>query len=234
MSWFLRIFYENFLIFPRSRHSDNVVCIHAALQMSPNWSRCITPYHSLTRCLYAFRISCRVACFDTPNILYGSPKESPATTDGVDWRITRRLNSKNAYLINRVILLFHVTSWWNCRLLVDAWVIKKSINNIIRDAVIISTGLSPFMHERVIRDYILRGYINCYLFASNYRSLVCSSHSELAGIFCADHHPLIVTWGVDSYRRLVSHLPQTHKIHSRNPDRSINCWYHRWYKKIDS
>lgn len=170
MPWFLKIFCENFLILP-GRHADNAVVYmqHCRCFQSEESS-----YHSLTRCLYAFRISCRVACFDTPNILYGFPKESAATADGVDWRITRRLNSKNAYFINRAILLFHVTSWWNCRLLVDAWVIKKSINNIIRDAVIILTGLSPFMHKRIIRDYILRGYISIVIYLLRTIALSCA------------------------------------------------------------
>lgn len=94
-------------------------------------------YHSLTRCLYAFRISCTVACFDTPNILYGSPKESPAITDGVNWRTAKRLSSRNACFINGTTPATRGTLPWLCR----SPVIKKPIDIIIRDATV-DTGIS--------------------------------------------------------------------------------------------
>lgn len=92
-------------------------------------------HHSLTRCLYAFRMSWTVACFDTPSILYGSPRVSPAIADGVNWRIiAKRLSSRNACLTNGPTPTTRATSPRVCR----SSVIERSIGNIVRDP----TGVS--------------------------------------------------------------------------------------------
>lgn len=96
--------------------------------------------HSLTRCLYAFRMSCNVACLDTPNILYGSPRESPATTDGVSWRTAKRISSRNACFINGTTPATRGTLPWVGR----SPVIKRSIDIINRDADTVNTvGFPP-------------------------------------------------------------------------------------------
>lgn len=92
-------------------------------------------YHSLTRFLYAFRISCRVARLWTPSILYGFPNDSIPLTDDSKWVVTIKITIKNENLMNKSILTTLLSMLFD-RLLTALEVLKKLIDNIIYNAVL--------------------------------------------------------------------------------------------------